>query len=183
MSNLADDIKWVLSFKAMSSLSWNTTQQVPLAGILAVNRNVPVLEATEQAWLCPSGRDCYPFARDFVLYTSELEPPGCGESWRGSRMRLFSRIQMSPAISKDRAGTYTFYSLPRSSWIARWESRNLLTGKEEIRIWWALFLWVCFVSLQWGNWTRHSWIPSPVVRFQVLFQVQEKDLCWSFLYS
>lgn len=112
MSNLADDIKWVLSFKAMSSLSWNTTQQVPLAGILAVNRNVPVLEATEQAWLCPSGRDCYPFARDFVLYISELEPPGCGESWRGSRMRLFSRIQMSPAISKDRAGTYTFIHYP-----------------------------------------------------------------------
>lgn len=49
---------------------------MPLAGILAVNRNVPVLEATEQDGLCPSGRDCYPFARDFILYVSELEPLG-----------------------------------------------------------------------------------------------------------
>lgn len=59
------------------------TQQVPLAGILAVNRNPPVLEVTEQVRLCPSVRECSPLARDFVLSVSELECAGSGESRRG----------------------------------------------------------------------------------------------------
>lgn len=62
-----------LKYCTAGAPSWNSSS----------NRNVPVLEATTQARLCPSGRERYPFARDFVLDVSELEPE-CGQSWGGS---------------------------------------------------------------------------------------------------
>lgn len=48
-------------------------------------------------------------------------------------MRLFSRVQMSVVISKDRAGCIQFFT-PRELPGAIWESGSPWTGQEEIGI-------------------------------------------------